>query len=109
MKEENETIIFLRKIVQGKSDRSYGIHVATLAGLPLQIIRRAKEVLNQLERSESSEPTPIENCNEPPASDPTLPEPHPIIQEMKQMDLFSMTPLEALNRLADLQRRLDSE
>ena len=107
VKEENETIIFLRKIVQGKSDRSYGIHVATLAGLPLQIIHRAKEVLNQLERSESSEPTPIDNC--PEASDPTLPEPHPIIQEMKQMDLFSMTPLEALNRLADLQRRLDSE
>jgi len=43
-----------------------------------------------------------------PSDDPSLPQPHPIIEEVRQMDLFSMTPLEALNRLADLQRRLQS-
>jgi DNA mismatch repair protein MutS len=50
------------------------------------------------------EGTPISSEKEPPR--PSLPHPHPIIEEMMQIDLFSMTPLDALNRLADLQRRI---
>jgi len=106
VKELKETIVFLRKIIPGRADRSYGIHVAQLAGMPLQIIKRAKEVLSQLEQSEGSHHNTKVNDIE---LEDSLPAPHPIIEEMKQMDLFSITPLEALNRLADLQRRLDSE
>ena len=98
--------MFLRKIVPGKADRSYGIHVAQLAGIPQSIIKRAEEVLQQLEQSDGTQPDLFENQLE---RDKCLPAPHPIIEEMKQMDLFTMTPLEALNHLASLQRRLDSE
>ncbi len=106
VKELKDTIVFLRKIIPGRADRSYGIHVAQLAGIPLQILKRAEEVLSQLEQSDGSHHNTKKNDNE---LEDSLPSPHPIIEEMKQMDLFSMTPLEALNRLADLQRRLDSE
>jgi DNA mismatch repair protein MutS len=50
---------------------------------------------------------PVDNAADQRPRDPTLPTPHPMIDEVRQMDLFSMTPLEALNRLADLQRRLE--
>ena len=109
VKEEDERIIFLRKIVEGKADRSYGIHVATLAGLPAPIIQRAQQVLEQLEQSDSHEQTSLIKDNAPlsPSVDPTLPSPHPLIEEVKQIDLFAMTPLDALNRLADFKRRLE--
>ncbi len=107
VRERNDEVLFLRKIVEGGADRSYGIHVARLAGLPVPVISRAREVLAQLERSTTAahEQAPV---SEAPLCDPSLPQPHPIIEEVRQMDLFSMTPLEALNRLADLQRRLQS-
>ncbi|MBM4123787.1 MAG: DNA mismatch repair protein MutS [Nitrospira sp.] len=114
VKERNEEVLFLRKIVEGGADRSYGIQVARLAGLPQAVITRAQEVLAQLERS-SAQPSPIDPLTthypSPIASslDPSLPSPHPIIEEVRQMDLFTMTPLEALNKLADLQRRLGED
>lgn len=106
VRERNEEVLFLRKIVEGGADRSYGIQVARLAGLPAPVITRAREVLAQLEHPPATPPGLIPG-DQPPSPDPTLPPPHPIIEEVRQMDLFSMTPLEALNRLAELQRRLD--
>jgi DNA mismatch repair protein MutS len=95
----------LRKIVPGGADRSYGIHVAKLAGLPQTVIERAQQVLAQLEQPDTTiESMPTSMENEPLRA--SLPLPHPIIEEVKQIDLFSMTPLDALNRLADLQRRI---
>ena len=105
VQERDGDVIFLRKIVPGGADRSYGIHVAKLAGLPPAVITRAQEVLAQLEQPDTTiEGTPSSE-KEPPCT--SLPQPHPIIEEVKQIDLFSMTPLDALNRLADLQRRID--
>lgn len=102
VQEQDGDITFLRKIIRGKADRSYGIHVAKLAGLPTTVVERAQEVLLQLERPESASALSTqERCEQ---TAPTLPHPHPIIQEVKQIDLFSMTPLDALNRLAELQR-----
>ncbi len=128
VQERDEDVLFLRKIVRGRADRSYGIHVAQLAGLPPEVITRANAVLTQLESSSSAspvrstDPDPQPDSNE---SGPTrlsssqaeqgrgvlnpavcLPRPHPILEEVRQMDLFSMSPLDALNRLAELQRRL---
>ncbi len=105
VKERNEEVLFLRKIVEGKADRSYGIQVARLAGLPAAVITRAREVLAQLERPTATTSEQAPGLVEQP--DPSLPPPHPIVEEVRQMDLFTMTPLEALNRLADLQRRLE--
>ncbi|MBI5777454.1 MAG: DNA mismatch repair protein MutS [Nitrospirae bacterium] len=109
VKERDEEVLFLRKIVEGGADRSYGIHVARLAGLPAPVISRAQEVLAQLEQASASVQSSQQTRSSDPSPNPTLPLPHPIIEEVRQIDLFSMTPLEAMNRLADLQRRLDDE
>ncbi|MDH4152594.1 MAG: DNA mismatch repair protein MutS [Nitrospira sp.] len=95
-------IVFLRKIVAGKADRSYGIHVAKLAGLPHEVVSRAQAVLSQLERPESTPTVSPLVPSQQHVQD--LPQPHPLIEEVKQIDLFSITPLDALNRLAELQR-----
>ena len=105
VQERDGDVVFLRKIIAGGADRSYGIHVAQLAGLPPTVIERAKDVLAQLEQPDhtlTSRPLSFE----PAAPSPSLPTPHPLIDEVRQIDLFSLTPLDALNRLADLQRRI---
>ncbi|WHZ27280.1 MAG: DNA mismatch repair protein MutS [Nitrospira sp.] len=106
VQESGGDVVFLRKIVAGKADRSYGIHVAKLAGLPADVISRAQAVLSQLEQPETRSNLIQEQL--PLTSEP-LPHPHPIIEEVKQIDLFSMTPLDALNRLAELQRMVKSD
>lgn len=110
VKEDKDQVIFLRKIKPGKAARSYGIHVGKLAGLPSTLIARAEEVLAQLEHETASESMSnrihqqdLEHAGS------SSPQPHPLIEEIKQLELFSMTPLEALNRLADIQKRLDAE
>lgn len=108
VQERDGEVIFLRRIIPGGADRSYGIHVAQLAGLPETVIQRAKAVLIQLESSNTSS-APITDSQQSLAFDATLPTPHPILDEVRQIDLFSMTPLDALNRLASLQQRLRDE
>ncbi len=105
VQERDGDVVFLRKIVPGGADRSYGIHVAKLAGLPASVVERAQEVLAQLEQTDSTTGTPTPPSEQEPTK-ASLPHPHPILDEVRQIDLFSMTPLDALNRLADLQRRV---
>ncbi len=110
VKEQNDEVLFLRKIVEGGADRSYGIHVARLAGLPAPVIDRAREVLTQLEQASARQAQPGPQSSPSPSSpDLTLPAPHPLIEEVRQIDLFSITPLEAMNRLAEMQRRLEEK
>ncbi len=110
VREKNQDVLFLRKIIQGRADRSYGIQVAKLAGIPGSILKRAQDILHQLEQDNPqgavSQTHPQESL---PFSPDAIPQPHIILDEVRQMDLFSMTPLEALNRLADLKARLDEE
>jgi len=101
VRETDGEVVFLRKIVAGGADRSYGIHVAKLAGLPESVIGRAQDVLAQLEQPEA---TTIQQTKPAQPYAPPLPQPHAIVEEVRQIDLFSMTPLDALNRLAELQR-----
>ena len=112
VKEKDQHILFLRKIIEGKADRSYGIHVAKLAGLPSEVIDRAQNILSQLEgletKTEISEEIIPSHDGESEKKE-AFPQPHFIVEEVKQMDLFGMTPLEALNRLADIKRRLETE
>jgi DNA mismatch repair protein MutS len=106
VQERDGDVVFLRKIVPGGADRSYGIHVAKLAGLPASVIHRAQEVLERLEQPESSSLDLSTHSSAEETHRTSLPHPHPIIEEVKQIDLFSLTPLDALNRLADLKRRV---
>ena len=100
---ENGTqVIFLHKIVAGGADRSYGIHVAQLAGIPRPVISRASEILKQLESSSGS----AIKVEAAPAAQLTLfPETNPLLDELKAIDLNSLPPIEALNILYDWRMR----
>jgi DNA mismatch repair protein MutS len=91
--ESEETVVFLKKVLPGKADKSYGIQVAKLAGLPQPVIERAREILLSLEKSPVMPAAPV-------LSQPSLFAPqHPILSELEEMDLNGITPLEAINLL----------
>ncbi|KAA0258864.1 DNA mismatch repair protein MutS [Deferribacter autotrophicus] len=110
VKEWKDEIIFLRKIIPGSADRSYGIHVAKLAGLPEEVVNRSNEILKQLEKNEFSiDGLPkIAKREEIIIKEPILIfEESPVIEELRKIDINSITPLEALNILNKLKEMLD--
>ncbi len=102
--EEGGKVIFLHKIVPGGADRSYGIHVAQLAGLPKPVIHRAEEILRELESN--SHPVTIRPRAPKAVQLPLFSPSHPVLEELKNLDIDSMTPLEALNKLYELKRKV---
>jgi len=117
VKEWNDRVIFLRKLVEGGTSRSYGIQVARLAGLPPEVIDRAKEVLHNLEQGEFTEggiPKLAISRKKKPTWEThqrTLfqPPPDPLRETLKKIDLNKLTPLDALNILSEMKTRLSSE
>ena len=97
VKEIGEDILFLRKIVRGSADKSFGIQVAKLAGLPEDIIRRAKEILNQIERNDLLS-TDKDSLNRV-TSDTRDPVETAIINDLKNLNLDHMTPIDAFMKL----------
>jgi len=110
VREWNDEIIFLHKVRPGGTDRSYGIQVARLAGLPAAVIARAKAILGELERERSglqSAVAPAADAGAGPAQLGLFPPTHdPLLRELAALDLGSMTPLQALNLLAEWQQKL---
>jgi DNA mismatch repair protein MutS len=116
VREWNDGIVFLRKVVEGAADQSYGIHVARLAGIPGAVLDRAREVLENLERGEfTRDGLPriggrrgAEGAG--PAQMRLFADEDPALRELRERlgaaDLDRLTPLEALNLLADLRRRV---
>jgi DNA mismatch repair protein MutS len=103
--EADGKVTFLRKIVPGGADRSYGIHVAQMAGLPRPIIHRAEEILRDLE-SQAGGPGLRAAHSPAVVAQPTLFDlSNPVIDELKALDLEGMSPLEALNKLYEWQHR----
>ncbi len=94
--EADEQVIFLHKIVPGAADRSYGIHVAQMAGLPAPVIARANEILKQLEASSGKT---LPEINEEKEQLRLFPENNPLMDAFKKLDLESLTPIQALNKL----------
>jgi DNA mismatch repair protein MutS len=124
VKEDSGSITFLRSVVPGATDKSYGVHVAKLAGVPEAVIKRANEVLKDIEREavidplagskrgrRSSKYTQLIFFNQP-GGEPGLREKKmqahsdPVAEEIQRLDLDSMTPREAHSRLAEYQKRL---
>jgi DNA mismatch repair protein MutS len=104
--EDAGKVVFLHRIVPGGADRSYGIHVAELAGLPRPVINRAQEMLTLLE-SRSRE---VHAQDDQSARQLVLfPEVNPLLAELAKLDLASITPLEALNRLYQWQQRFAAD
>ncbi|HEX9037932.1 MAG TPA: DNA mismatch repair protein MutS [Ktedonobacterales bacterium] len=107
--EEGGHVVFLRAIVPGGADKSYGIHVAQLAGIPRQVVRRAEEALEELERTGDAghRRSRMRDMLQPQFAQLTLfsAEPDPIIEELKALAVDELTPLEAIGRLYELQRK----
>ena len=105
--ETGDTVVFLHRLEPGGTDRSYGIHVAQLAGLPQGVVGRAREVLATLEGEHRMVPGPPPPLSRDPGQLPLFGEikPDPMMEELKLLDVDTLTPLEALNRLADFKRR----
>ncbi len=106
--EEGEKIVFLHKIVPGGADKSYGVHVAELAGLPRQVVQRAREIMADLETNGAAPaPTPRKRHREPEVVQlPLFTEEHPVLEVLRSLDINQMTPLEALNMLYKLQQQV---
>ena len=106
VRETGSTVVFLHRLEAGGTDRSYGIHVAQLAGLPDPVVARAKAVLGTLE----GEHRVVQGAAPSPPDPEQLglflpPKPEPALEELRALDLDRMTPLDALNRLAELKRK----
>jgi DNA mismatch repair protein MutS len=118
VKEFNDHIVFLRKIVAGGCDSSYGVQVARLAGLPAEVIVRAKEVLHNLEHNEltpNREPKLAQGDHAPvkltsPQMDLfTVYMDSPVIDKLKAAKIDNLTPIEGLNLLHELKKMLESK
>jgi len=125
VREWNDSIVFLRKVVEGAADRSYGIQVARLAGLPAAVLERAREVLANLERDElarDGRPKLARHAGDAAAGGAAAggddaatapaqlglfpPEEDPVVTALRGVDVEALTPLQALNILAELKSRL---
>jgi DNA mismatch repair protein MutS len=120
--EENGKVVFLHKIKEGPADKSYGIHVAELAELPRELITRAQEILADLERNGEKPKQPIvheetqqfeqlsmfveENPKEQEKEKPLSKKEKETIKLIQSLDLLDMTPLEAMNKLYEIQKML---
>lgn len=120
VKEDGDDLVFLRKIVPGATDRSYGIHVARIAGVPHAVTSRAKEILEDIEdecmlseedrkgskkkQRSSSKYTQVILFDQDASYGESTPD--PVVEELKKLDINSMTPIEALNKLNELKGKL---
>lgn len=120
IKEKGDDIVFLRKIVKGGADKSYGIQVAKLAGVPDNVIERAKEIVEELSNNDITEI--VQNISAEGSSKRSKPkldevdleqislldtmDNDTILNELKELDLGQMTPIEAMNKLYELQNKV---
>jgi DNA mismatch repair protein MutS len=100
--EEGESVKFLHRVVPGGADRSYGIHVAAVAGLPSALIARARQVLGELEKQRPLEPPELQ------LGLPMEIAPDPLRKELEEIEPDSLSPLEALQKLYQLRAKLTS-
>ena len=110
VKESGAGIVFLRKVEPGAADRSYGIEVAKLAGLPDEVVRRAREVLAEHESAEAQVTAQLAAGESPAprAAQLTIftPLSQPVLERLREVDLDRLTPLDGLNLLAELKKQV---
>lgn len=104
-KESGDTIIFLHKVVDGGTDKSYGIHVAALAGVPDEVVKRANQILQKIEKENQVTvgETPLDFKSTEQTSLESLTIEDPLIKEVRHMNLDKTTPIEALVKLKEMQ------
>ena len=119
--EEDGNLVFLHKITPGSADRSYGVQVAKLAGLPTSVLQRASSILEILEKQYEESPVRMEPADEPKEivveeeteagqlnlfSGAWTPEEEAVLEKLKKVDVLNLTPLEAMNVLNEMQNKL---
>lgn len=119
VKEWGDEIIFLRRIEEGAADKSYGIQVARLAGLPAETIGRAKEILSNLEKAELNElgAPKLAYASEPEEGQAPKPgqldlfttQADPVLKELLGLDILGLTPVEAMNKLYEMKKKLSEK
>ncbi|MDM8532124.1 DNA mismatch repair protein MutS [Anaerolineales bacterium HSG25] len=109
VKEEGHKVIFLHKILPGGADRSYGIYVAQIAGVPKSIIDRANQILQELESSptEQKRQKQVRQAFSGVQLSFMGEETHPVVDDLRQLDVDSLSPLEALNQLYTLKQQVE--
>jgi DNA mismatch repair protein MutS len=95
-------VVFLHKIIPGGADRSYGIHVGQLAGLPSPVVQRAEQILMQLEKSAGKA---VKIDPDTPRQMALFPETNPLLDELKGLDINGLSPMEALNKLYEWKKK----
>jgi DNA mismatch repair protein MutS len=100
--ESGGQVVFLHKIIPGGADRSYGIHVGQLAGLPSPVVQRAEQILLQLEKSSGKA---VKINPELPRQMALFPETNPLLDELKSLDVNGLSPIEALNKLYEWKKK----
>lgn len=112
MKERGNEVIFLRRIIPGGADKSYGIHVAQLAGLPKKLIQRSQQILADLESCQTNKEAGFEQIAAATASvnhaGPSLFS-SAVTDELRSIDILSITPIEAMNLLYRLHNQAKEE
>ncbi|HVX60781.1 MAG TPA: DNA mismatch repair protein MutS [Pirellulales bacterium] len=116
VREWQDDVVFLHKIIDGAADKSYGIHVARLAGVPREVLERAKQILSRLEQDhldERGKPKMAKKRNSRNVGDLQLtlfgPTEHPLMDKLRQLDVNGLTPLAALTMLKEWQDELNAE
>ncbi|WP_342537185.1 DNA mismatch repair protein MutS [Sporosarcina sp. FSL K6-3508] len=112
-KEQNGKVVFLHKVLPGAADRSYGIHVAELAGLPAELVERAKKLLQRFEEeSAANESTSVSEqlaLFDTSIESATSLEQQKLLDEIKAADVLNMTPLQAMQKIAEWKERVSAE
>ncbi|HFI0149333.1 TPA: DNA mismatch repair protein MutS [Streptococcus suis] len=108
--EKGGQVTFLHKIAQGPADKSYGIHVAKIAGMPEELLQRADRILQTLENQAPTAPThPVPTVVEEPSGQIDLfadTPSHPVLDELEKLDIYNMTPMEVMMAVAELKKKL---
>jgi DNA mismatch repair protein MutS len=113
VRESGSNIVFLRKVEQGSADKSYGIEVARLAGLPNKVIARAREILSRHEQTEHNLSERLAAKSDAPETGPVqltifTPLNVEVVKAIESADLDNLKPIEALNLLAELKKQIQS-
>ncbi|MDE0199895.1 MAG: DNA mismatch repair protein MutS [Caldilineaceae bacterium] len=111
--DSGDDVVFLRRILPGRADRSYGVHVAQMAGLPRGVVRRAGEILLDLEASGAAGPSTL--LDQTPGRKQKdamqvglFADDHPVVESLRALDVDALSPLDALNRLYELRQLAES-
>jgi DNA mismatch repair protein MutS len=109
--EEGDRVVFLHKVVPGGADRSYGVHVAQLAGMPRAVVNRANEILTELEELQAEQRERVRQQFRSAARQLALfnTGPHPAIEALHELKVEELSPLEAINKLYEMKRMVETE